>query len=127
MCLSKIEKLAKDYAIDLTYNVEVVKEGWLGKPKGLLQVLWERGWINESKLGEYYLKGTRNLKDKEGEILLQHGALSSVPSCMAKHFYRSCALDKRNTKERFNKVVRDVIEYVRIKMLKNMQQDVNST
>ena len=28
-------------------------EGWVGKPKGLLQVLWERGWIDEGQLQEY--------------------------------------------------------------------------
>jgi hypothetical protein len=26
-----------------------VKEGWLGKPKGMLQILWERGWIDLTK------------------------------------------------------------------------------
>ncbi|KAI2496106.1 hypothetical protein MHU86_18383 [Fragilaria crotonensis] len=25
------------------------KKGWEGQPKGLLQVLWERGWINEAQ------------------------------------------------------------------------------
>jgi hypothetical protein len=27
--------------------------GWAGKGKGLLQVLWERGWIDESKISQY--------------------------------------------------------------------------
>jgi hypothetical protein len=27
-----------------------VKEGWLGKPKGMLQILWERGWIDSTKV-----------------------------------------------------------------------------
>jgi hypothetical protein len=27
-----------------------VKEGWLGKPKGMLQLLWERGWIDSTKV-----------------------------------------------------------------------------
>jgi hypothetical protein len=26
-----------------------VKEGWLGKPKGMLQILWECGWIDSTK------------------------------------------------------------------------------
>jgi hypothetical protein len=26
-----------------TVEEQKVKEGWLGKPKGMLQVLWERG------------------------------------------------------------------------------------
>jgi hypothetical protein len=27
-----------------------VKEGWLGKPKGMLQILWDRGWIDSTKV-----------------------------------------------------------------------------
>jgi hypothetical protein len=33
-----------------TVEEQKVKEGWLGKPKGMLQVLWERGWIDSSKV-----------------------------------------------------------------------------
>ena len=115
-----------------------MEEGWLGKPKGLLHVLWERRWINESSFCEYSLKGTRNEKDKEGVVEPQHQRFvfhSLMMQCadfkeeklamevlldrlsaessnnqsiklllagegikyvwgMAKHFYRSCALDK---------------------------------
>ena len=46
----KIEKLATDNNIELTYQKNVVEEGWMGNPKGLLQVLWERGWIDETKI-----------------------------------------------------------------------------
>ncbi len=27
--------------------------GWAGKRKGLLQVLWEQGWIDELKISQY--------------------------------------------------------------------------
>jgi hypothetical protein len=33
-----------------TIKEQGVKEGWLGKPKGMLQILWERGWIDSSKV-----------------------------------------------------------------------------
>jgi hypothetical protein len=33
-----------------TVEEQKVKEGWLGKPKGMLQVLWEHGWIESSKV-----------------------------------------------------------------------------
>ena len=42
----KLKNWQIDYAIELTGRVEVAEEGWLGKPKGPLQVLWERGWID---------------------------------------------------------------------------------
>ncbi len=29
------------------------KKGWEGRPKGLLQVLWERGWIDEAQRDTY--------------------------------------------------------------------------
>jgi hypothetical protein len=37
-----------------------IKEGWLGKPKGLLQVLWERGFVDTNKLSSYTLTGKKN-------------------------------------------------------------------
>ena len=47
---------------DCQYNLEkitVIKEGWCGKPKGSLQVLYERGWIDKSKLSLYTLNGSK--------------------------------------------------------------------
>ena len=32
--------------------------GWVGKPKGALQILFERGWIDPNKIQCYTLKGT---------------------------------------------------------------------
>ena len=72
MTKERIEQLAKEYGILLTCSVEVVEEGWLGKPKGLLQVLWERGWVDENRVSEYSLKGTKNQIDEEGNILPEH-------------------------------------------------------
>ncbi|KAI2493895.1 hypothetical protein MHU86_20622 [Fragilaria crotonensis] len=36
-----------------------VKEGWVGKSKGLLQVLWERGFIDANNLSRYTLTGRK--------------------------------------------------------------------
>ena len=68
----KIERLAKDHEIELTCRIEVIEEGWVGRPKGLLQVLWERGWIDEKRISEYSLKGTKNQMDDNGNILPQY-------------------------------------------------------
>ena len=83
----KIEQLAKDYAIELTSRVEGVEEGWLGKPKGLLQVLWERGWIDELRLwetlgdfGNILLKEQETKKTKKEGFYCNISVLSSVPS-----------------------------------------------
>ncbi len=37
-----------------------VVEGWEAKPKGLLQVLWERGIVDESRLSEYTINERQN-------------------------------------------------------------------
>ena len=59
----KLEELAKEYKIELTSEVELVEEWWVGKPKRLLQVLWERGWIDITKISEYTLIGKSNQMD----------------------------------------------------------------
>ena len=45
----------------------------MGKPKGLLQVLWEICWIDEMKINDYLLRvGKASQMDEEGNILPQH-------------------------------------------------------
>ena len=39
----EIEDIARKFDIELTTEIDVVEEGWLGKPKGLLQILCKRG------------------------------------------------------------------------------------
>jgi hypothetical protein len=42
------------------------KKGWEGQPKGLLQVLWERGWIDKGQLEKYTMDPAT---DDDGEVL----------------------------------------------------------
>ncbi len=35
-------------------------EGWQGKAKGLLQVLWERGFINATNIEKYTINGRQD-------------------------------------------------------------------
>jgi hypothetical protein len=51
--LEKLQEMASAQDIPLTKIVPNVEAGWVGKQKGLLQVLWERGWIDESSLDDY--------------------------------------------------------------------------
>ena len=64
----ELNDLAKLNDIALTYETTKIEEGWLGKPKGLLQVLWERGWINEKKKNEYSLKGKASQMNDKGKL-----------------------------------------------------------
>jgi hypothetical protein len=36
------------------------EEGWEGKPKGMLQILWERGWINPQRWQDYTVNGKKD-------------------------------------------------------------------
>ena len=60
----KLVNLCQNNSIPITCKVPKIKEGWVGKAKGLLQVLWERGYIETSKLSSYTLTGR---KDELGE------------------------------------------------------------
>ena len=42
-------KLCKNNNLPLKKTISIVEEGWSGKPKGALQILWERGWIDPNK------------------------------------------------------------------------------
>jgi hypothetical protein len=61
-------------ALDLpvTYTEEKILEGWVGKPKGSLQVLYERGWIDPEQWRMYTDKGRMD----EMGILMEHTSLN---------------------------------------------------
>ena len=64
--LTELQELAKANNIDHKVLRTREKKGWQGQPKGLLQVLWERGWIDEGQIEKY----TMDLaKDDDGEVL----------------------------------------------------------
>ena len=52
--------------IPLEQTLPVINTGWIGKPKGLLQILWERGWIDPTKRSQYVV-GVK--KDKNGNVV----------------------------------------------------------
>jgi len=161
----KLEDLAKEYNVELTSEVELVEEGWVNRPKGLLQVLWERGWIDETKLSEYTLKGKANQMDGDQnilpeyrrfvlrhlmsqcadfkeeksamEVLLEDLSKKSLNNqkvellvspkyhcelagegveyawAVMKKYYRRKALEEKNTKKKFEKVVREAVQSVK--------------
>ena len=44
--IAKLQEMAEARNLPLSYEEEIVIEGWVGKPKGSLQILFERGWID---------------------------------------------------------------------------------
>ena len=57
----ELRTIAEDNDLLTKETSAKVIEGWEEKPKGLLQVLWERGWIDDSNLQQYTLKGKEDI------------------------------------------------------------------
>jgi hypothetical protein len=45
--------IANSKGIPITTTAAKIEQGWVGKAKGMFQVLWERGWIDEARLNDY--------------------------------------------------------------------------
>jgi hypothetical protein len=54
MTVRELRKIASNLSLSTTRTVtQRFIPGWAGKGKGLLQVLWERGWIDDTKTSQY--------------------------------------------------------------------------
>jgi hypothetical protein len=52
---ASLRELAARHNVALTVTSHKVEEGWVGKAKGMFQVLWERGWVDEARWKDYRL------------------------------------------------------------------------
>ena len=43
-----VEKFARNDVIKLSYQVDVAEEGWIENLKRIHQVLWKKGWIDDT-------------------------------------------------------------------------------
>jgi hypothetical protein len=76
--LTELQSLAQARGIDsLKPKVKKV-EGWFGAPKGMLQVLWERGWVDEPNFSEYRKIST----DNNGEVIDDRSLVILMASCL---------------------------------------------
>jgi hypothetical protein len=72
-------EFANNNGVDLYEDRELVIPGWQGQPKGLMQVLWERGFIDVSSLERYTLDGRKN--PITGEVNLQSSLRHILANC----------------------------------------------
>jgi hypothetical protein len=72
-------EFAHNNGVDLFEDRELVIPGWQGQPKGLMQVLWERGFIDKSSLDKYTLDGRKN--PITGEVNLQLSLRHILANC----------------------------------------------
>ena len=59
-------------------TLRLVTKGWLGKPEGLRQVLWERGWIDPDCDHEY----KKIAIDEAGDEIFERSLLRMMESCL---------------------------------------------
>ena len=64
---SKLQQLAKDHNVSIIFKEKIIEEGWVGKQKGSLQILFERGWINPQQIDCYTKAGK---KETDGNVLV---------------------------------------------------------
>ena len=64
----EINKLVNNHCISLTYGQKEIVEQWVGRPKGMLQLFWERGWINVDELKKYSTDGKMYKKNEFGKV-----------------------------------------------------------
>jgi len=55
-----IQRMAQEQGLPIEETKAKIIEGWEGKPKGLLQVLWERGLIDPNNIGNYTVEGRQD-------------------------------------------------------------------
>ena len=53
----EIQELCESNNIPITSSADVIVEGWVNKPKGAMQILFERGWIDPEQLPHYTKDG----------------------------------------------------------------------
>jgi hypothetical protein len=76
--LEELQRIANNLNVSLDHEADVIIEGWVKKPKGILQVLYERGFIDRNRpLSDYSLDGKVEWKDEFGEIFPRY-----LPLCL---------------------------------------------
>ena len=56
----KLQEIATLHNLPTKYEQQIIDEGWVGKPKGALQILFKRGWIDLENINKYTWKGRKD-------------------------------------------------------------------
>ena len=68
--IKDIQSLAQNFNISIEFERKKISEGWENKPKEMIQVLWERGFINLESTKKEVLKYYSANGKKNGNGLL---------------------------------------------------------
>jgi hypothetical protein len=61
-----LQQIERDKNLETRIKRTSNKKGWIRQPKGLLQVLWERGWIDKQQIDKYTVDVA---KDNNGQVV----------------------------------------------------------
>ena len=77
--VKEIREIAKAHNVPTSFERNKVKEGWMGKPKGMLQILFERGFFDPSDSIKEIVRNfaANGKKDKDGN-LIQNTSLKEI-------------------------------------------------
>jgi hypothetical protein len=75
----ELQAIARQNDINLYERKEKIAPGWEGQPKGLLQVLWERGLIEKECLDKYTLDGRKD--SITGKVDLRYSLRHLLAEC----------------------------------------------
>ena len=78
----ELQQIARDKNLETRIERTRDKKGWIGQPKGLLQVLWEHGWIDKQQIDKYTVDVA---KDSDGQVVdgAEHWSLKYLmASCL---------------------------------------------
>ena len=76
--LERLQEMATAQEIPLQKIIPSIEPGWVGKQKGLLQVFWERGWIDVFCMEEYAIIR----KDDGGAVNEEYSLQCIMESCL---------------------------------------------
>ena len=71
----KLKEQCANLGLPTSCQERIIQEGWAGKQKGSLQVLYERGWVNPDLIRFYTLDGR---EEKEGDTVVVDGKILDV-------------------------------------------------
>ena len=75
----KLQQLCSRLGLPFKKPVSIFREGWVDKPKGMFQILWERGWIDPNNISKYTTKGTKDSLGIRDETSSLEGIMKLQP------------------------------------------------
>ena len=75
----ELQELCQSNNIPITSNEDIILEGWVNKPKGAIQILFERGWLDPNLLHHYTKDGKNDMSQDQDSSTHHH--LSNPTGC----------------------------------------------